>query len=52
MLPKLKLLVINGHGAKKEAKFDVNNEHAIITPGDANDSYIVSFDQGKITKTF
>ena len=42
-----KILVINGHGEKKPAKINIQNKHIVITPGDANDDYVVSFDNMK-----
>lgn len=39
-----KILVINGHGAKLKTKISINPTHKIITPGPAESSYIVSFE--------
>ncbi|WED43912.1 hypothetical protein [Legionella cardiaca] len=39
-----KILVINGHGAKLNKKMRVDDQHGIMTPGDARNSYTVSFD--------
>ncbi|ASQ44951.1 hypothetical protein [Legionella clemsonensis] len=39
-----KVLVINGHGAKTGQKVQVNAQHSIITPGSAENSYVISFD--------
>ena len=42
-MPK-KILVINGHGAKLPQKMHINSKHGIMTPGNADSSYVVSFD--------
>ncbi|SFL88126.1 hypothetical protein SAMN02746073_2381 [Legionella jamestowniensis DSM 19215] len=39
-----KILVVNGHGAKTGQKVQVNAQHGVITPGNAENSYVVSFD--------
>jgi hypothetical protein len=39
-----KLLVINGHGSKLATNININQNHGIITPGDATEDYVVSFD--------
>lgn len=39
-----KILVINGHGSKLSTKIHIHEKSSIITPGNADDSYVVSFD--------
>ena len=38
------MLVINGHGAKKTEKIQIDQRYSIMTPGNAEDSYVLSFD--------
>lgn len=43
-----RILVINGHGVKITGKkLALNPSYAIVTPGDANDSYSLGFDDQK-----
>ncbi len=38
-----KILVINGHGTKKKEKIQINKRYSLVTPGSAEDSYVLSF---------
>lgn len=42
-----KILVINGHGRKKTSSFPVTSDRSIVTPGSAENSYTVSFEDQK-----